>query len=566
MKHKRNVMKHISRKSIFPVLLFIGALIGLQSCLKDNFNFDKLSTEAYWGPSLAIPIAEGRYSVFQYMQEFDSTHLLGLEEDGEVYIQYEKKVYSIYGEDVITLPGQTFGDYFSSAEMDAVGFSGGTCSLTKSLVNNFTVLGDERFDSIVFKGQTKLTIDVQSTFLHTGLLEITFPEMKKNGIPYKVNVNISSNTGNFVYHSIATDLDGYSLDLSNMSTDMNKVLIKYKLTLNDSGTGTITSGNYTAIAVDFSDIEYYGLYGYLGKRAIEVPMDSVRLNMFDREFDGDVYFKDPQLTIYTNNSYGIPISFGFSYFSAYSEIYGDTIDILGTQIPRTGTSEHMLAYPELDQIGQSIKDSIVLTGGSSNIDDVISDRPRYIFFDPDATANPEGTFMKTNFVLDTCHFDVKLKVKLPIWGRARYFRIYDTVKADMHELVDSNEIIENLIFRMIVDNGLPIEVNAQAYFTDSLYNIIDSAVTADYPYLIESGKVDGNGKIDQMTGVTSRMRDFIFPAERIAKLQDTRYVILATRAWTTNQPNGNNIRVYSDYGLYIRLGFRVDAGLSTSDN
>ncbi len=359
-------MRKSGNKGLILLVAVVSGLFIFQSCLKDKFDFDKLSTDATWAPSLAVPVAHGILNVYDIVSDFDSTGLINFDDEGLVYLEYDKKVASLRGADLIDVPDQTFNYVFAGSNADP--FSGGSTNMVSQTLSSFDVNDQERLDSIVFKGSTKLIIDVSSTFLHEGTLVISFPELKKNGTSYSKTVNINTTSGGFVYHGEYIDLDGYSLDLSNLGIDTNKVLINYDLTLYDSGSNTINPSNYTLISTSFSNIEFKAMYGYIGYRELDMPMDSLHIDMFDNEFDGAIYFRNPQFKIYTNNSYGLPIKFGFTTLESYSTIYETNIDVVGTDIPMAGTNPQLLAYPTLNQVGESKLDSITLDGNNSNID------------------------------------------------------------------------------------------------------------------------------------------------------------------------------------------------------
>ncbi|MBI4648743.1 MAG: hypothetical protein HY738_19690 [Bacteroidia bacterium] len=556
----------LSRKTTGAILSFAFITFLLQSCLKDRFDFDKFSSEIKWEPSLAVPVAYGRVSIYDAIYQFDSAEIIHSYPDGLIYIQYDKKVYSVVGKDIIDIPTQPFTQIFSGIEANSAGWSVlSNQGMVKAEIESFSVNGEERLDSIRLKGNTKLTINITSNFKHTGKIIVAFPEMKKNGESYSVTVNNNTTTGNFNFTGEYINLDGYSLDLSNLGTDTNKVLIRYTHNLYNSG-ATIADNDFTLINVTFSDIDFYSCYGYMGVQPLNIPGGTIYLDIFDTIFDGDLYFKDPKMKILMHNSYGLPVELGFTYLKSFSNIYQDTLPIVGSGVPVAGVNPKLIGYPSLSQVGQTIKDSIVLEPGNSNIDDVISDLPKYIFFGVNAVANPASQYTNTNFILDNSRFDVDLQVHMPLWGFARYFRLYDTVKVDMHEVVDSNNIVEQAIFRMIVDNGFPVDMTGQAYFTDSLYHVIDSLVEDVSNYIIPAGRPDNNGRVNQLTGTTNKINDFVFSAERIAKLHDVRYVIFGSKIWTHNYGNSENIRIYTDYTMRFRLGLRIDIDVSSNDN
>ncbi|MBU0764896.1 MAG: hypothetical protein KJ607_08685, partial [Bacteroidetes bacterium] len=85
-------------------------------------------------------------------------------------------------------------------------------------------------------------------------------------------------------------------------------------------------------------------------------------------------------------------------------------------------------------------------------------------------------------------------------------------------------------------------------------------------FIIQSGTPDGNGRVNQTTGTTQKITDFIIPAARVKKLHDAKKILFATRMWTTHFSNAENIRIYTDYTILIHLCVRVDIDVSSSDD
>ena len=154
---------------------------------------------------------------------------------------YHKLVFSVPASEYISLPDQNYVENFTGTEFLAQGFPAPNATKTITKSYNFSLsVGSvaDSFDSLVFKSGNFL-LNVSSTFRHTGTLLITFPTMKKNGVPYSKTVNINLDDGSFISNNTFSDFAGYHLDLTNPSS--NQVPVDFSLTLTRTPTHTVTA-------------------------------------------------------------------------------------------------------------------------------------------------------------------------------------------------------------------------------------------------------------------------------------------------------------------------------------
>jgi len=75
---------------------------------------------------------------------------------------------------------------------------------------------------------------------------------------------------------------------------------------------------------------------------------------------------------------------------------------------------------------------------------------------------------------DTSQVDPNLRLYLPIWFKAGNFGTVDTIKSPFSDLLNQNgknkNSIESMLFRIISENTLPVDINLQIIFADSIYN------------------------------------------------------------------------------------------------
>ncbi|OFX59452.1 MAG: hypothetical protein A2046_09640 [Bacteroidetes bacterium GWA2_30_7] len=537
-------MKNIRLKNITGfILILLIIMLGYNACVKDNFKYDKLTTNnVEWRPNIAVPVAFATLNLRDLLQDYDSTELLVEDGTGFLYVMYESKVASITAENLINISNQSYSENIPVPDLSIVG---NQLYAKKEMVKTFDVIGDERIDSIILK-TCSLAVTISSTYKHTGTIKFTFPTIKLNGQIFTVNVPISSASGNF--NSIKDyDLSSYHIDLTSGPSNYNQLSYTVELWLDDSSSPVQASDNLS-INFDFSSIKFSSAYGYFGQKNINIPLDSIVLEVYANAFQGNASVEDPKMNIYINNSYGMEIKANITNLSGYSNIYQPTPLILPSFYnPIT------IQGPSFNQIGQSLLTEMFLNKSNCNIKSVMSNLPHYILYSVDAQTNPNATpSLQTNFVLDSSKLDVDIEVELPLYGSAKYFVLQDTTEFDVSKFFKDLNPIDWVMFRTNITNGFPTDIGVQAYFTDSLYNVVDSLFERDTQF-ISSGVINSEGKVIQSTLQTT---DVLFPKNRIKKLENVKYALFRGYASTTNNAQ-EAVRIYSNYGVEVQLAIQA---------
>lgn len=562
-----------NKKILIPIAgtIFFAIMIFLHSCIKDSFDFDKLSPNVQYNPNFAIPIAYASLDMWDFLQDYDYEELIISDPvTGFLSIVYSKRIFSLPANSIIDISDQNYSETFTGQEVIDSGGISPSINIVKNNFDGFLVLAGELLDSMVFKS-ANLNISVSSSFLHTGTLVITFPEMKKNGgPPYSKTIDINTSDGTFTFNNTYTDLSGYLLDLSNLGP--NKVFIRYELTLYDSGSPVNLLDN-VSINVSFTDIEFSILYGYVGQPTFNIQPNKIHLEMYDNALRGDAYFKDPKINIRMQNSCGLPVQFWFDNLAGIDTL-GNPHPITGTGIPSIANPK-LINYPTLYQVGQIIKDSMILDTNSCNLRDVVfKNLPNYINFELNAEANPFGQTQQ-NFVLDTSRFNIDLEIELPCWGYASYFILQDTAEFDFVDEVytgaseDDSLLVEDLkedfqwaLFRINIDNWFPVEVDVQVILTDSLYQPVYYLYTSGPEQLVAAGRdTNGDKKVDTPT---HKVTDVMYTKENVDALMDVKNILFWGSVSTTDHPN-IDVKFYESYKIDIHVGLQIEYDINTSD-
>lgn len=547
-------------KKILLSGLIIFIMIWITSCYKDKFDLSDLSTDIAWNPNLAVPAVHSSLTIRDLLQDYDSNEVFVQDQTGFLYLMYHKQVFSLPASEFITLPNQTFSDNFTGTEFISQGFPASSPkTITKNYTHQMTMgLPTDAFDSLSIKEGT-FTLNVTSTFLHTGSLVITFPTLKLNGVPYSKTVNINTDNGSFTYFFLFNDLTGYKLDLTNPT--FNQIPVDLSLTLVRTTGNIVSPSDQANVSISFSGVKYSMLWGNIGQRSIAVQEDTVNIKFFNNTINGSIYFMDPKFRLYLYNSFGVPLEAAFNDFKIYSSTTGtfntytfpsayNPLLITAPTVPGTTTSQMI----QLDTLN------------FPSVRTIISEFPRYVYLQTNTTTNPITAPSQYNYIMDTSRFSVDLEVELPMWGRATWWVLQDTLDfnfADYYKdsVPDLNNI-DWVKFHINISNGMPTEAGIQMYLCDTNYIIKGIIFPSPNMEIIQSGILGPTGKV---TSPTRKISDFIYQGDSLKYMLDVKKVLVRGYVHTTNVGT-TNVRFYDEYAIDVKVGVQVQAKFNTGQD
>ena len=141
--------------------------------------------------------------------------------------------------------------------------------------------------------------------------------------------------------------------------------------------------------------------------------------------------------------------------------------------------------------------------------------------------------------------------ELPLEGAVENFTVVDTFDLDLTK----EEIPEGEIeFKIIANNGFPLDIDLQCYFLNDFNQIVDSMFVENGISLIQAAPVDSDGKVTTALE-TITFRGFTLDQVRRIR-QQSKKIVLQGRFNTTN--NGmTDIKLYSDYELGLKIGAKI---------
>lgn len=533
-------------RSVFAAALALS--FTLQSCLKDNFDFDKL-TGTEWNPNIAVPLVYASMGVYDILAHTDSSDIFVIDPTtGFIALVYEGEIFSFDASQIVQMPDQSAPTQsISLTAGEITTLATGSVTTTSSSTYTYTSTSGVEIDSVQLKAGI-LKVDLTSDFPHSGSLTVTLPSFKKSGLVFVGTIPINYN-GSFVSASQSFDLTGYTADMTTTGTP-NQFPIQYTLTLNNSG-NTTTTANKISITPSFNSFKFSKVFGDFGQQSVAVEKDSILIRIFNNAIDGTFQLVDPKIRFNISNSFGFPVIL---------EIPTRKTINLNTGVEKQLTFNSSMIYPfkingpTLSQLGQTVTTNLTIDKSNSNITELITPTPKYFVYEANAKIDPVLPSGR-HFLTDSSLMKVYTEIELPLEGYAYGFTIADTLNFEFGENVQE---VESVLLRINIKNGFPVNVKMQLVFLDENYNPLDSLFAKGFEEIMLPGQVDATGKV---IAPTSKISDVVFDQARVPNLLNARHVVVKGEAESLEGTTGKVVKIYDTYKLDVKLGLQVQGSI-----
>ena len=553
--------------TIILISIIISMLVVITSCLDSNYDFNNISDEMELAPALSAPLAYGSLTLNDILNQLDSNEYIKQRPaDSLLYIFYSDSLFTYTASEVIDIPDQDFvsfslrpvipvafvlpgvGDTISEIRLP-LPFDQTPIPLAFDQDLEFTFDNGEKIDSLILKS-LKMKITATSNFQNDLILDFHTGNINVNGEDYKQRIKVSS-----VPVTLERTLNNVKMFL--ITTPQNASILSLKIDLGIINKGNaIRPGDNCQITMSFKDIVFSSVYGFLGEYDILSNSGQFDVSFFSNKIlGGKISFSNPELVLKVNNSFGVPVQVALD-MDVVSEINDPPItDIVFTG----GANPFTIGAPDLENFGQSVASEIRIDTTNSNLIRALESSPDYMNYAATARINPSGVVNYYNYVTDSSKINVGVEVMLPIDLKAQGFTLEDTMEIDFEEQFGDNlDRIDYFRFTMTATNEIPLEAKLQVYFTDSLYNEIDSLFRDDDVFL-EPATIGTDGK--HSIGVP-KVNQVEYDAAQLEKLKPVKFARIKA---AVNTPGSDYFKFYSYYKLDFKLGATVATRINTNE-
>ena len=520
------------------ILLFVVLIYG---CKKQDLT--KI-TGITFDQNLAVPIGYGEFGVHDLLKSADS--LININAiTHEMSLVYRKELDTIFASDVIKLDDftQQFNIVPTSLLTSTTLCSGTTISQKTDQETDYSTQNGVELDVLNFESGN-LTFNVSTTIKHDVKLLINFLDLEKNGVKLSQTIDL-------IYTGNSPQTKSATIDLSNVSADftagkpaVNKLRFSVQTTITGRGNSVSNNENLN-LSIGMKNLKFKNITGFFGQQKLASFTDSLLLKIFEKPIDGNLSFTNPKLKFIVDNSFGIPISLNFK-LTSVNDLTNQisTIDVINPS--------KIINIP--NSIGSpSVSTIIDLNNSTTNntMTNLVDASPKYLKYDISAESNPGviGSVKPSNFIESTSRMIVKVDLELPFEGYASGMSVKDTIDFSLDQNVQN---IKSVLFRLKVDNGLPLSFKGQAVFVDKNYKHLFNLFDQD-TQIISAAPVNSDGSA---TSQISKSTDIIISENKTLLLDQVKYIIL-TGTTETTQPSKKVVKLLDTYKIGMKLSVQV---------
>ena len=559
-------MNNFKFSGIIKILLPLAVTILFYRCMHDEYDFSKLDDEMEVEAGVLAPVAYGSLTLDDIISEFDSSSFVSEDADGLLMITYEDSLFSFTADDILQIPSQDFIEFSFVSGLTIppgpIGI-GDPINFSQSQTFPFTFNNNESLDSMILD-QGSFVFDITSEFQHTGTIVVNCPNIRLNNIPFTQTIVIDDASGTFTYNT-PFSLDGYTIYLTDSVTvdsTFGYISIDFDIELINSGAG-IDALDEITINASLTSLNFDAIFGYIGDYELLTQTGDLELGFFQNSLDGYIRFEDPKINFNITNSYGLPAAVSISRFTGFKTDLDSVEMNFDSSLDTFG-----YAYPTItDYVNSDIyKDTTIsINGTNSNVSDFLAYLPSRIAYSLSAESNPDGPGASYNFVSDDSEISIGFEVVLPMWFQADSFALKDTIDLDLIDIEDDSDFIESVNVMLEVSNGLPLDIDFQIFFLDSVYNHVDTLFAENSRPIIGSGIIESATNTVIAPGIKTSLVEYT--NAEISKLNTVRYGLISAGLKTPSDSNGDlvSVKFFTDYSVDFNLSVGIDVKANSND-
>ncbi len=384
----------------------------------------------------------------------------------------------------------------------------------------------------------KLPLVTTSTINTNINMEVYLPDATKNSNPLP-KIDISAPTGQ---NSSEIDLSNTHIFLGADPVKEYNILRLNLITKIQPSVGLVEFDSSDFIQLDFDarPAKFNYLDGFMGTRKYDFNINGLDVSQL-AELGQGLKLENPSMVIKIKNSAGIPVTVKFDIIAKDKQ--GNALNLNAPNLN--------FPYPTISERGTTKSLDFVIDKSNSNIVNCLALPAASFDLKGTATMNPDGfTGNYDNHVTNQSTFDVGFEANIPMTLTAKNFTYKDTsdVGSSLRGLTDFDFV--ELKIKTI--NGFPMGGSLDLFFTDSLYNPIDSLKDVT---LLVSGIANSNGKV---VTPSENMSTFLLQKATLQKLDANKckYIVFKTKFDTYNSGN-TPVSIYTDCTLDVSIALRA---------
>ena len=506
------------------------ATIALVGCNNNAFDFshlEEIDANGDWG----VPLLNAEYTIGDILEMSDNVGYLQQGSDGTLEIRYEYTFDSV-------ISASEYLDSYVNHDISVEGTRSFSAGDLPPVQGNIQVLYNDTLstqfpaDKVILEhatlksGQIQLMVTYNLT--QPTRIDVTCPQLTSaSGQTFHVEAQSSGGS-----YTTTLDLSGYSLTVASD----NKIDFYMEVSCN-ANTGTLPNELTFSYRAAFDQVAFSEIRGKFV--AVDIPVDKEW--DFDSQFlrdhiSGSMTLLNPQVTCEILNTF--PVDGSVVLNQAQLSGGGQSSSLLATS-PATITIPG--STQQFVPVNLPIASSLLLS-------------PDYDHFKlvGNATINPNGFNTPTLVFRDDQLISLRICVVLPLEMNMDDISFRDTIAFSGLSLPNESAF-SNMLLRLGVTNGLPLNFQVQAYFYDSGTSTVKDSLFAG-PQTVLSA-VNGVPRFSEILATKESY-------EEVLRMLSCDNIILEARLYTDGSPISINVA----QSIRLQLGARMNVDLNSLVN
>ena len=524
---------------IYKISLFLVIIVAIISCRK--------SFETDWDLDIEAPIARSKLNI----KNFFSDTLFSTDPTGLLHLAFSKKIAGFQLDSLVQIPDTLLKYEFTMPPGKLYLPAGNSLpSFPQTQEINFNINnGVELRNAIINDGQLKMVYS--NTYTQPLAFSLVLPYTTKYGLPFTINETVNPGTNNNVKYY---DISGYSVKLNGVSP-FNKVnslvqMIDVKVPSTAQG-DTIRTGQGVKTEISYKDLVPYYVEGYFGQQNIDLPYDSVALNISNNLQVSNFQINSAYINFKIVNEFGVDINAQLSNIKSVNTTSNTAITLNASGLSNININKAGKTVNFSNPVFPSIK-TVSVNTSNSNLKPFLENLPDYLSYQGKIVVNPFGNISASNdFAFLNTGISIYADVDMPLQIRADYFKLVSKSAVDLTNVKQ----IDNINYGDIVlqaTNGFPFNAVLQGYILNEQEQIIDSLFSVP-GNIIKEGTVDINN-IVIMANYTE-LKINLTPS-KLQNLKKCKFIKFVSQFNLPPQPP--DIKLLESYNLDLILSLDVN--------
>jgi hypothetical protein len=502
---------------LFAVLVLFGT-----ACRQLN-NIDEWEVSNFQ-PEVAFPLVNSNTTLQEILESADDLSGIVVDPDGRIRFRYIG--------DIITRTSDDIFGTLTSALPSLIPVA------SKKMPLPFNLPNGVKIDQVVLK-KGDFVYYIENPNKEPIKVDVSFPQILKDGKPYSFSVDIAAFSGSGARPSATNQIAPASLAGYTLVPKNDTVYVEYEATT--PGGSKVNAGLFL---VRITNLQFSYAEGFFGSLLYKGGRDTVKIDFFKNYVKGNIYFADPRVSFFLENSFGIPsrsIVRDFKVFTVDNRALGVESVFL-----RNGFD---FPYPGINEVGQVKRSTFTFDKTNSNLDVLFGAGPTAVAYDVDAFTNPDGNIGQKGFITDKSFYRVQVEVELPLYGSVSNFLAQDVFDVDLSKYNN----VKQLEFKVVADNEMPLDIAIQGYFLSSTGQVLDSLMRAS-PQIIPGAQTDVQGVANKPSSKTTLIG---FDEIRFARIRTAKKLRLQASIATGISNPGKSVRVLASQKVNIKIGAKA---------